>query len=66
METEISDVMNIKDLASYLKIPKGTLYRLAKSGKLPGKKIGRHWRFRKVTIDMWLEATVTPSQNLDR
>ena len=48
-------VLTIDELAVYLKIAKSTLYKLAQEGKLPGQKVGRHWRFRKETIDRWLD-----------
>ena len=54
-----SDVLTIEDLAAYLKIPKSTLYKLVREGKIPSQKIGRHWRFRKGAIDNWLEETPT-------
>lgn len=49
------DVLTIKELAVYLKIPKSTLYKLVREGKIPSQKIGRHWRFLKGAIDRWLE-----------
>lgn len=55
MEEKISDILNIEELAVYLKIPKSTLYKLVREGKIPSQKIGRHWRFRKGAIDNWLE-----------
>lgn len=51
----IGSVLTIDELASYLKIAKSTLYKLAQEGKVPGQKVGRHWRFRKETIDRWLD-----------
>jgi len=48
------EVMTIDDLAGYLQLSKSSLYKLAQSGKVPGQKIGKHWRFRKDTIDAWL------------
>jgi excisionase family DNA binding protein len=48
------DVLNIKELASYLDIPKSTIYKLVREGKIPAQKVGRHWRFHKETIDAWL------------
>lgn len=59
MEEKTSDVLTIDDLAVYLKIPKSTLYKLVREGKIPSQKIGRHWRFRKVAIDRWLDETRT-------
>lgn len=47
-------VLTIDDLAEYLKISTSTLYKLAQEGKLPGKKVGRHWRFHRDAVDDWL------------
>jgi excisionase family DNA binding protein len=55
MQTRSDSVLTIEELASYLKIPKSTLYKLVRKGKIPAQKIGRHWRFRKASIDRWLE-----------
>lgn len=55
MDPSSGSILTIDELASYLKIPKSTLYKLAQKGKVPGQKVGRHWRFRKETIDRWLE-----------
>ena len=50
-------VLTIKELSVYLKIPKSTLYKLVREGKVPSQKVGRHWRFRKEAIDRWLDET---------
>ena len=50
-------VLTIGELATYLKIPKSTLYKIVREGKIPSQKVGRHWRFRKGAIDHWLEET---------
>lgn len=55
MQKEPGDVLTIDELSAYLKIPKSTLYKLVREGKIPCQKIGRHWRFRKGAIDQWLE-----------
>ncbi len=54
-----NDVLTIQDLSDYLKISKSTLYKLVREGKVPSQKVGRHWRFRKETIDRWLDETRT-------
>ena len=59
MDNNNNSVMTIDELSVYLKIPKSTLYKLAQEGRLPGHKVGRHWRFRKETIDRWLDETRT-------
>ncbi|PKK88328.1 MAG: DNA-binding protein [Candidatus Wallbacteria bacterium HGW-Wallbacteria-1] len=47
-------VLTIEEASKYLRIPLSTLYKLAQDGKIPCQKVGRHWRFRKETIDKWL------------
>ena len=47
-------VMTLDELAVYLKLSKSTLYKLCAEGKVPGQKVGRHWRFHKESIDQWL------------
>ena len=68
MDEKLDDVLTIKELSAYLKIPKSTLYKLVREGKIPSQKIGRHWRFRKRAIDRWLEETRTnkPDSGGDR
>jgi excisionase family DNA binding protein len=51
----IDAVFTIDELAIYLKLPKRTLYKLAQEGSVPGHKVGRHWRFRRATIDRWMD-----------
>ena len=48
-------VLTVDELSDYLKIPKSTIYKVVREGKIPAQKIGRHWRFRKEAIDHWLE-----------
>ena len=57
MIEKLDSVLTILELADYLKVSKSTLYKLAQEGKLPGQKVGRHWRFRKQAVDRWLEET---------
>jgi excisionase family DNA binding protein len=47
--------MTIEEASKYLQIPLSSLYKLAQRGKIPCQKVGRHWRFRKETIDHWLD-----------
>ena len=53
-------VMTIDELCAYLKVPKSTLYKLAQEGKVPGQKVGRHWRFHREAIDEWLKKRTAP------
>jgi len=49
------DVMTLNEVAEYLRIPRSTTYKLAQEGKLPGQKVGRHWRFHKEAVEDWLK-----------
>ncbi|MBK9119787.1 MAG: helix-turn-helix domain-containing protein [Phycisphaerales bacterium] len=66
MTANRNDVMTITELASYLKISKSTLYKLAHDGKVPGQKVGRHWRFHKNAIDAWLSTRDAPPKARSR
>jgi len=37
------------------KITPATVMRLAREGKLRGKKVGRYWRFKRSWIERWIE-----------
>lgn len=57
-------LMTIDEVATYLKVSKETIYKLAQQSKIPASKIGNQWRFRKETIDIWLDESL--SNNIDR
>lgn len=49
------EVLTIDELARYLDVPKSTLYRLAAEGRIPSHKVGKHWRFRRESVNRWLD-----------
>ena len=55
MTDDLPSVMTIEEASMYLRIPLSSLYKLAQDEKIPCQKVGRHWRFRKETIDHWLD-----------
>ena len=64
MADEIPLIMTIEEASKYLRIPLSSLYKLAQDGKIPCQKVGRHWRFRKETIDIWLDQVSIESRIL--
>lgn len=48
-------LLTIKEVAAYLKVNERTVYRLAASGDIPAFKVGGSWRFRKDTLEQWIE-----------
>ena len=55
MTDDLPLVMTIEEASKYLRVPLSSLYKLAQDGRIPCQKVGRHWRFRKETIDRWLD-----------
>jgi excisionase family DNA binding protein len=41
------EIMTITQVAKYLQISEITMYKLVNEGRIPGFKIGRHWRVKK-------------------
>lgn len=58
----LPDLFSPKQLAEYLQLSQRTVYRLLERGDLPGVKVGGQWRFRKSTVDEWLDLNM---QRLD-
>ncbi len=54
------EVLNIKEVSIYLKIPVSTLYKLIQEGKVPAIKLGKHWRFMKKDLEMLFEQKSPP------
>lgn len=48
-------LMTIDELAKYLRMKKVTIYKHAQEGKVPGFKVGSKWRFKKSTVDKWID-----------
>jgi len=57
----MKEIMTPREAAEYLSVHVRTIYRLAKNGEIPGRKIGGSWRFKKDTLDEWLSWRENPS-----
>ena len=53
-------VMTIEQLAEYLQIGRRSLYKLARNGEIPAKKILNKWRFDRHQIDAWIREKSDP------
>lgn len=47
--------MNAAEASEYLQISLPHLYKHARLGEIPGRKIGQNWRFSKQALEKWLE-----------
>jgi excisionase family DNA binding protein len=50
MSTTTDQLWTVDELAGYLKLQPETVRGMARRGELPGIKIGKVWRFRKLAI----------------
>jgi excisionase family DNA binding protein len=57
------DVLTVEQLAELLQVDEKTVRSLATKGELPGRKVGRHWRFSRQAVLDWLG---TPAQSRRR
>jgi excisionase family DNA binding protein len=48
------DVLTVEQLAELLQVDDKTVRALAAKGELPGRKLGRHWRFSRQAVLDWL------------
>jgi len=49
-------LMDIEELADYLRLKKQTIYNWLHQGKFTGIKVGGVWRFERKEIDAWLKS----------
>lgn len=48
------EIMTISQVADYLQISEVTTYKLVQEGRIPGFKIGRHWRVRRDDLRQYI------------
>jgi excisionase family DNA binding protein len=49
----LSPVLTVKEIASYLRCSRITIYKLLKRREIPAFKIGGDWRFNLEDIERW-------------
>lgn len=54
--TVMKKLMDVDDLAKYLKLKKQTIYNWLNQRKISGIKIGGVWRFDRAEVDRWLKS----------
>ncbi len=52
----MKNLLDVEDLAKYLKLQKQTIYNWLNQRKIAGIKMGGVWRFDKKEIDKWLKS----------
>ena len=54
-------IMNVREVAEYLRVSEAKVYRLANQGGIPTMRIGKTWRFRKDLLDQWMRQNTEKS-----
>lgn len=57
MMSGVQQILNVDQLATFLNVPRSTVYKLVRDHRVPGHKVGRHWRFSREAILRWMEET---------
>lgn len=50
-----SELLTAEVVAEYLRLPLSTVYKLVQDKRLPGFKVGKHWRFRREAFQEWIK-----------
>lgn len=50
-----SEFLTAEEVAEYLRLPLSTVYKLVQDKRLPGFKVGKHWRFRHEAFKEWIK-----------
>jgi len=53
-EALIPNILNLREVAKYLRLPEKKIERQVLRGRIPGRRIEDEWRFLKSAVDDWL------------
>jgi excisionase family DNA binding protein len=57
-------LLDIDDLADYLRLKKQTIYNWLHQGKISGIKVGGVWRFERREVNAWLKSRRRSSKEI--
>lgn len=60
METQTKEVLNAEEAAEFLGVNPYTVRQKARSGEMPGRKVGKEWRFSRQALLDWLRGSGRP------
>jgi excisionase family DNA binding protein len=58
------EILNIREVSDYLKIPVSTLYKLVQEGRIPAVKVGKHLRFLKKDLEALFRSETTGKRDI--
>lgn len=48
------EIVDVEGAAELLGVSPWTIYQLARTGKIPGTRVGREWRFVRASLIQWV------------
>jgi len=54
---EAPEVLDVAQAAELLQVDEATILELAEGGKLPGRRLGKAWRFSRAALVAWLSSS---------
>lgn len=48
------EILNIDEAAAYLGVSSKTFARVLRDGEIPGRKVGREWKFSRRALEAWI------------
>ena len=58
-----NEIMNIEEVAEYLRLKPQTIYTWAQEKKIPAAKLGKEWRFKRSVINKWFNQHIDDKFN---
>ena len=55
-----NEVLTVKEVASYLRVSRVTVWRWCQQGLIPASQVGRNWRIRRGDVLQLFEAAAPP------
>jgi excisionase family DNA binding protein len=52
-----SDILTAQETAEWIRIPLKTIYELAKTGRMPARRVGKQYRFNRKAVLEWLQGS---------
>lgn len=50
------EILNVEEAAAYLGVSTKTFQKVLREGEMPGRKVGREWKFSRRALEAWIGA----------
>ena len=66
MAADKTEVLTLRQTATWLQVSERTVLRMIDTGELPGFKVGRQWRFREQDIEAYMASLALTGRDIDK